>query len=161
MSKPTASLFLFVLLVPLGAALALDRAANAGGSALPRFTDSHKQAKEFIGYAQSIKLTDAQKALREEVLSKIDAPCCKKYTTAKCCCDCNLSRSIQGLAAHMIAKKKATAPEVRTAVLSWIHFVNPNGFSRDICDEPGACERAFEADGCGGMATTIAARKSE
>jgi len=157
--KPTTSLFLFVLLVPLGAALALDRAANSGASVLPRFTDAHKQAAEFIGYSRTIKLTDAQKAMRDEVLTKIDAPCCKKYTTAKFCCDCNLSRSIQGLAAQMIAKKKAGPVEVRTAVLSWIHFVNPNGFSRYICDEPGACARDFAADGCGGMAEPVTASR--
>lgn len=150
-SRSTASLILFVLAVPLGAALALDRAANSPGGAPPRFTDARKQAAEFIGYTHSLKLTPAQQTLRDEVLTKIDAPCCRKYTTAKCCCECNLSKTIQGLASYMIVKKRATAPEVRTAALSWIHFVNPNGFSRDICDQPGACERPFSHDGCGGM----------
>jgi hypothetical protein len=50
----------------------------------------------------------------------------------------------------MIARKGATADEVKDAVRGWLAFVNPNGFSGDTCYTAGECTRRFADNGCGG-----------
>lgn len=45
----------------------------------------------------------------------------------------------------------AAVPELQGAVRGWMKFVNPKGFSGDVCDTAGGCGRSFSANGCGGM----------
>ncbi len=146
--------------VPLGAALALERAAGTRRAAPIRFFDAPSQAAEFIGYSRSIALTPPQQRLKERVLGAIPAPCCKDYSVATCCCPCNLAKAVWGLSNFLIARQHASAAELEKAVGGWLRFVNPKGFSGDACDTAGGCARAFSANGCGGMDETslLAAR---
>ena len=43
-----------------------------------RFTDVAKQAREFIGYNSSIRLTAEQEAIKREVLEAMPAACCRR-----------------------------------------------------------------------------------
>ena len=116
----------------------------------PVFKDLPAQTKEFIGYADSISLAPEQQKVKEAVLSTIPAPCCKKFSTATCCCPCNMAKSIWGLSNFMLARHNASAEELRTAVDGWIRVINPSGFTGDACDN-GGCKRPFAKNGCAGM----------
>lgn len=116
----------------------------------PVFNDLRAQAKEFIGYADSISLAPEQQKLKEAVLSTIPAPCCKKFSAATCCCPCNMAKTIWGLSNFMLVRHNASAAELKTAVEGWIRVINPSGFSGDACFK-GGCERPFAKNGCAGM----------
>lgn len=134
-----------------GAAL-FTFAATADEQALPvELTDAHAQAEEFIGYYESIELTDEQEAVKREALSAIPAPCCSDNSAYTCCCPCNMAKSNWGLAAWLITEHGYDATQVRESVQEWIGFINPDGFSGDVCYSPGGCARGFAENGCGGM----------
>jgi len=139
------------LLAGLSASVLLpaDRArehATAG-----RFFEAPARAAEFIRDARSIRLTPAQRRLRDRVLAGIPAPCCARYPAKTCCCPCNLARSIWGLANVLIVREGAEPAAIEAAVRRWIRFVNPAGFTGDACDSAGGCTRRFSKNGCGGM----------
>ena len=142
--------FLLLFGVPLAASFALDRAASRPSKTI-KFFDAPSQAAEFIGYSRSVALTPAQQKVREKALRAMAAPCCKEFPLATCCCPCNLAKSAWGLANFLIARKGATSDQVRDAVGGWLAFVNPNGFSGDVCNSAGGCARRFSHNGCGGM----------
>jgi hypothetical protein len=54
------------------------------------------------------------------------------------------------MAKYMIKEQGANADQVRARAQEWFKFVNPNGFSGDVCYE-GGCGRPFNKNGCGGM----------
>lgn len=114
------------------------------------FDNLRSQTKEFIGYYQSIRLDEQQTKLKERVLSSIPAPCCKDYSVLTCCCPCNLAKSVWGLSHYLIAKRAYDAAPLKKAVLDWMKFVNPGGFTGDAC-YVNRCGSAFAANGCGGM----------
>lgn len=146
--------FAIAFALPICATLALERAGSAAGPAAsgfaPKFVDAKKQTAEFVGYSSSIKLTAAQKDMRDRVLGAMSAPCCKKFSMATCCCPCNLAKSVWGLSNSLIVKG-ADAKAIQTAVSGWLAFSNPGGFSGVACDVPAGCQRAIHSDGCGGM----------
>jgi hypothetical protein len=144
-----ALLGVLLLGVPLGATLALERAAS--GKSPIRFFDAASQSAEFIGYSRSITLTPAQKKLKDQVLGAIPAPCCKAYPQATCCCPCNLAKTVWGLSNYLIVQQHASAKTLDKAVHDWLAFVNPKGFTGDLCDTAGGCARKFSDNGCGGM----------
>ena len=145
------SLAVLLFGVPLCAALALEQAGAAGQKpAAMRFRDVSAQAMQFIGYSKSIALTAEQLDLRDRVLEKIPAPCCKDYPMSTCCCPCNLAKSVWGLSNYLITEKSASAAELDRTVKQWLRFTNAKGYSGDVCDT-GGCDRAFSANGCGGM----------
>jgi hypothetical protein len=145
------SVALLVLGAPLCAALALEHAASGRSREPIKFFDAPSQTAEFIGYSRSIKLTPAQQAIRDKALAAMPAACCDKFSQATCCCPCNLAKSVWGLSNYLIVRQQATAPELQASVRGWLEFVNPKGFSGDICDTAGGCGRMFSGDGCGGM----------
>lgn len=51
---------------------------------------------------------------------------------------------------YLIAQKGYNAVQVQAAAKAWITYVNPNGFSGDVC-QTGGCSRSFAQNGCGGM----------
>lgn len=145
-------MFAIAFAVPICATLALERAGSSGASAkVPRFQDAKAQTAEFVGYSSSIRLTAEQKQMRDRVLGAMQAPCCKKFSMATCCCQCNLAKSVWGLSNSLIVKG-ADVKTLQTAVSSWLAFANPGGFAGDACDVPAGCQRAIHKDGCGGMA---------
>jgi hypothetical protein len=146
-------LLVTLVLAPVLSAILLEGAISAAPAASQkaRFFDAPSQAAEFIGYNRSIELTPAQQKLRDRALSGIPAPCCEKFSAATCCCPCNLAKSIWGLSNSVIAREDASLPQIQKAVRGWIAFVNPNGFSGDVCDTAGGCGRQFSKNGCGGM----------
>lgn len=124
--------------------------APAYGRSLVTFTDAHREAVEFISYNDSIVLTATQKAVMNEALSSIPAPCCDHYSIASCCCPCNLAKSTWGLSKSLITKRHADAAAVRATAVAWLQYVNPHGYTGDAC-ATGGCNRSFEHNGCGGM----------
>ena len=132
-------------------ALASVTVAFAATGGEPRFTAAARQAEEFYGYSKSIVLTPEQEAIKREALSQLKAPCCDDNGLDTCCCDCNLAKTAWGLANYLIAEKHNDASRVRAKVAEWLSFVNPNGFTGDVCYRPGGCTRPISANGCGGM----------
>lgn len=126
--------------------------AGAEASAAPRihFHDVQQQTREFHAYNRSIALDAEQRRVMHEALSRLPAPCCADKSAATCCCACNLARSWWGLSKHLIADRGYDADRVREAVIDWLHFVNPDGFTGNSCYS-GGCTRSFRENGCGGM----------
>jgi hypothetical protein len=142
-----------VALVVIGVAYfsAVDRAGGSHDAATTgsSFERTSTQARQFMDAYSAITLTDAQEAVRVEALSAIPARCCSDYSAATCCCECNLSRTIWGLAKTMIVGG-AGAEEVRQAAVTWTETLNPAGYAGDAC-YTGGCDRPLQTDGCGGM----------
>ena len=105
---------------------------------------------EFIGYNSSIELTPDQEKVKKEALDAVPAPCCNDNTANTCCCPCNLAKTIWGLSHYLIARQGCDVEQVKETVRRWIVFINPHGFSGDVC-YTGGCGRAFSRNGCGGM----------
>jgi hypothetical protein len=139
----------FVLAVTV-LVVAASSLASSEESDEVEFTDVRKHTEEFIRYYQTIELTPEQEEVKGEALSNLPAPCCSNYSANTCCCVCNLSRTIWGLAKHLIAERGFDVAATRRAVIKWARFVNPDGFSGDACFN-GGCARAFANNGCGGM----------
>lgn len=148
--RSSAMFLVGVLVIPAVAALALNSAAGHPGQRI-RFTDAPSQAAEFIGYSRSIQLSPVERSARDRVLASIPAPCCSNFSAATCCCPCNLAKSVWGLANFLIVREHAPDSDVQRAAREWIAFVNPGGFTGDVCDSAGGCGRRFSHDGCGGM----------
>jgi hypothetical protein len=127
-----------------------QQAAKSQSGAAIAFTDARAQTKQFIGYYRSIKLTPEQERIKVEALSALAAPCCSKFTLATCCCPCNMSKAVWGMAAWLITEKGQGVEQVRQAATDWLQFINPSGFSGEACSN-GGCKRPATHDGCGGM----------
>ncbi len=117
------------------------------------FRNARSQTEQFIDYWSAIRLTPAQERINAEALDAITAPCCKDYSMKTCCCPCNLAKSAWGLSHYLIARKGYGAPQVKTAVVGWLEFINPKGFTGNACFK-GGCTRPFAQNGCGGMDAT-------
>jgi len=149
-SESARIIFISILLVlSVVAALALERKPTR--SQPVKFFDAPSQAAEFIGYSRSIRLTASQLKVWGAALGSMSAPCCNDFPLSTCCCPCNLAKSSWGLANFLIARRGATADQVRDSVAAWLAFVNPAGFSGDVCASSGGCARRFSHNGCGGM----------
>lgn len=114
------------------------------------FHDLESQMKEFIRYERTIELTPEQEAIKKAALERTPAVCCDDYTAYTCCCNCNLSKSLWGLANYLIAVHGMNAEQVSEAAGRWIAFTNPSGYTGNAC-YTGGCGRAPHANGCGGM----------
>lgn len=114
------------------------------------FRDVEDQARTFMEWERRIRLNREQEQIKKDALSAIPAPCCSDNSAYTCCCPCNMSRTIWGLANHMIARQGASAREVRAKTEEWIAYINPNGYDGKAC-YTGRCPRPFREDGCGGM----------
>ena len=126
-------------------------ASPASAAQAITFNDAKRQTQEFIEYYDSIQLSAAQEAVKKEALTALPAPCCSDNTAYTCCCPCNMSRTIWGLSHYLITKHNYDANKVREKVSEWIRFINPTGFSGNICYTAGGCGRPFSKNGCGGM----------
>jgi hypothetical protein len=124
-------------------------AVHAAGTGI-EFRDSAAQAREFIGYYNTIHLTPEQEALKAEVLQARPAACCKSSNAYTCCCTCNLSKTVWGLSNYAIAKQHVNAKELNELVDGWLSFVNPSGYEGDTC-YTGGCGLPGNQKGCGGM----------
>lgn len=139
-----------LLLAMLGGGL-LERSSrivNAADEVV--FRDAETQTRQFMEWERTIRLSPEQQQIKKDALSSIPAPCCSDKSAYTCCCPCNMSRGIWGLANHMIAKRNADAAAVRAKTKEWIAFINPNGYDGKAC-YTGRCARPFRQDGCGGM----------
>ena len=114
------------------------------------FTTVQEDTRQFIFWERTLRLTKEQEAVKKEALEAIPAPCCNDNSAYTCCCPCNLSRTIWGMSAFLIAEEGADAETVRAKAQEWIQFVNPDGFSGNSCYS-GGCGRPFHKNGCGGM----------
>lgn len=144
-------LWLVLALVAVQSSSALEREGpKDDADTKVEFTDVRKQAEEFIGYYQTIQLTPEQEKIKRVALSNLPAPCCMDNSAYTCCCVCNLARTIWGLSAHLITERGFDADPLRAAVVDWVRFVAPDGYSGDACYR-GGCTRSFDKNGCGGM----------
>lgn len=125
-------------------------AAAGTSNKLIIFNDLQKQTCEFLGYYHSIQLSAAQEQVKKNVLSSMPAVCCKDYSMHTCCCTCNFSKALWGLSNYLIAKRNADEAQLKQAVLDWVAFTKPNGYTGDGCYK-GLCGNPFHANGCGGM----------
>lgn len=116
-----------------------------------RYDGSEEEVRTLMAFYSSIQLTPEQEQVREAALRDMPAPCCNNFSAATCCCECNLSRSLWGLAKHLIADRGADAKLVRSAVEAWVSALNPAGYEGRTC-MTGKCSLPFKAGGCGGMA---------
>ena len=116
----------------------------------PVFGDVRKETERFVDYSSAIRLTPEQERIKAEALDSIPAPCCKKFSMKTCCCPCNLAKSVWGLSNYLIAKKGYGTTEVKNAVVGWLAYINPKGFTGDACFK-GGCNRPFAQNSCGGM----------
>lgn len=135
------------------AALAISSAAAAPPSKPTPgkmvFKDVKTQTLEFIRYADMTLPPEMQKT-KDDVLSSIPTVCCKKFSMKTCCCPCNMAMTIWGLSNYMLVQYGADAAQLKTAVLDWVKFVGPAGYTGDACFT-GGCTRPFAKNGCGGM----------
>lgn len=115
-----------------------------------QFEAVQPQTKKFIEYHKTIRLTPEQEKIKSDALSPLKAVCCKDFSALTCCCPCNFSKSLWGMTHYLIAKKGYTVAQVQDAAKAWIAYVNPKGFSGDVCQTSG-CNRPFAQNGCGGM----------
>ena len=138
--------------IPLILSLVLSVTLLAGCPGLEalEFSDVREQTHEFMKYEETIVLTPQQEAIFKQALSAIPAPCCSDNTALTCCCPCNMAKSWWGLSKHLIVNKGYNAEQVQATVEEWFEFINPDGFSGDVC-YTGGCFRAFADNGCGGM----------
>ncbi|MCP3957893.1 MAG: hypothetical protein GY719_08580 [bacterium] len=114
------------------------------------YEGSREQVLELMGYYKAIQLTPEQEGIRQKALASMPAPCCKEFSAATCCCECNLSRSIWGLSKLLITEHEAGPEKVQAAVEAWIAALNPGGYEGRTCTT-GSCNLPFKASGCGGM----------
>jgi hypothetical protein len=136
--------------VALFAVPGISAGTGVGRDDRPVFRNVRAQTEQFIDYYSAIRLTPTQERIKAEALDSIPAPCCKNYSMKTCCCPCNLAKSAWGLSNYLIAKKGYGAPEVKSAVVGWLAFINPNGFTGNACFT-GGCKRPFAQNGCAGM----------
>ncbi len=124
-------------------------AAPRKASKTPAFRDVKAQTAEFMKYAD-MSLAPEQQAIKDEVLASIPTVCCKKFSMKTCCCPCNMAMTIWGLSNYMLVVKGANEAELKSAVLDWVRFIGPQGYTGDACFT-GGCGRPFAKNGCGGM----------
>ena len=115
------------------------------------FSDVREQTLSFIEYHNNAALTPEQEAIKREALTELPAPCCSDNSAYTCCCPCNMAKAWWGLAEYLIVEKGYGAEQVRDKVAEWIEFINPDGFSGDVCYTSGGCMKPFRDNGCGGM----------
>lgn len=149
MHKNTWIRFALIACVAL-VAIAWTVAPESNFADTQKFTTVEEDTRQFIFWERTIRLTEAQEAVKKEALEAIPAACCSDNSAYTCCCPCNLSRAIWGMSAFLIAEEGADAETVRAKAQEWIQFVNPDGFSGNSCYS-GGCGRPFAKNGCGGM----------
>ena len=129
---------------------------------------------QFIGWWSTIVPTARTDARYADALNALVAPCCDDNPAFKCCCEtepgqaCNLIRSAQGLAAHLVVDLGYDAEQVQSAVREWLTFARPDYYvaaelaarglspARFGLTTKGSCYRGMcgtpiSQGGCGGM----------
>ena len=142
-----------VIVFAFGLTAAQQQRAKAPAKATTaaiQFEAVEPQTRKFIEYYKTIRLTPEQEKVKTAALSPLKAVCCKDFSALTCCCPCNFSKSLWGMTHYLIAQKGYYAAQVQEAAKAWIAYVNPNGFSGDVCPT-GGCNRSFAKNGCGGM----------
>lgn len=124
--------------------------AKTAATTAMKFDAVEPQTRRFIEYYKTIQLTPEQEKVKAAALSPLKAVCCRDFSALTCCCPCNFSKSLWGMTHYLIARKGYDAARVQEAARAWIAYVNPNGFSGDVCST-GGCNRPFAENGCGGM----------
>lgn len=128
----------------------------------------------FIGWWTTLVPQARADARYADALNALVAPCCDDNPAFKCCCEtepgqaCNLIRSAQGLAAHLVLDLGYDADQVKASVRQWLAFARPDytvaaelaarglNPARYGLTTKGSCYRAMcntpiSQGGCGGM----------
>lgn len=151
----------FLALIILSLALSVVRSDNDSQPPRPKtilngriaLTSPRADMSRFIAAHATITLTPKQQDIKKAALKPMPAACCRKSTALECCCPCNLSKSIWGLAETAIVGHGANALEVQAAVRDYLKFMRPPGFDGASCYR-GRCDQSAAADGCSGMDAT-------
>ena len=98
---------------------------------------------QFIDWYYSIELTTAKRAIKDEALRALVAPCCDDNSAATCCCECNLSRSVWGLSGYLIREKGYGVEAVREAAYEWLRFARPDYYLAAALQEEGIDPQKF------------------
>jgi len=103
---------------------------------------SVKNTQVFADWFYQIQLSPLEKAVVEEELISVSAPCCDDNSVLACCCSkngniCNLTRSAQGLAAFLVHNKGFSGDATKVAVIEWLHFLHPNYYLATALEEQG------------------------
>ncbi len=129
---------------------------------------------QFIGWWTTLVPTARSDASYVDALYALVAPCCDDNPAFHCCCEtqpgqaCNLIRSAQGLAAHLVIDLGYSADEVKASVLEWLEFARPDyyiaaelraqgmnpatyGLTTTGSCYQGRCGDPISEGGCGGM----------
>ena len=129
---------------------------------------------QFVGWWTTLVPTARSDARYADALNALVAPCCDDNPAFHCCCEtqpgqaCNLIRSAQGLAAHLVLDLGYSADQVKESVLEWLEFARPDYYvaaelaARGVLTATyglttqGSCYRGLCGDpisqgGCGGM----------
>jgi phage shock protein E len=131
-----------------------------------------RDTAQFIEWFYDIELTDTERTVMEDALSELVAPCCDDNSAATCCCECNLARSVWGLAAYLIREKGFTVEDVREAAHDWLRFARPDYYLAAALVEEGSspqeyglttngscyrglCEFPVTEGGCAGMTALV------
>ena len=112
--------------------------------------DLEAQSREFMALYEEIKLTPEQEAIKKAALEQLPAPCCSDNTAYTCCCPCNLSLTVWGMSAHLIANLGYDAEQVKTKAEEWFALTTQGSHTGDAC-YTGGCMKGFSNNGCGGM----------
>ena len=141
---------------------------------------SVENAQVFADWFYQIQLSPQEKAVVEEELVSVPAPCCDDNSVLACCCSkngniCNLTRSAQGLAAFLVHNKGFSGDTTKVAVIEWLHFLHPNYYLATGLEEQGRnpkdfgleasesyescyqdlCGGPIDQGGCGGMGLEV------
>lgn len=128
----------------------------------------------FIGWWTTLVPQARSDARYADALKALVAPCCDDNPAFKCCCEtqpgqaCNLIRSAQGLAAHLVLDLGYSAAQVKESALQWLTFARPDYYIAAALTERGLapaqfglttkgscyrglCGAPISEGGCGGM----------
>jgi hypothetical protein len=129
---------------------------------------------QFIGWWTTLVPNAQTDPIYADALKALVAPCCDDNPAFHCCCEsqpgqaCNLIRSAQGLAAHLVLDLGYDTEQVKESVLQWLEFARPDYYvaaglrARGLnpaeygLTTTGSCYRGLCGDpisqgGCGGM----------
>jgi len=134
----------------VAAAVAFGRAGQTA-TAGPDSPEVTARTAQYVGYDQSLALTPEQERTQAAALGEVPSPCCRDHTMARTCCPCTLSKTVSGLAKHLIVESRYEAAQVRAAILGWLRFADKDGFPGHACSRRDGCRRPFNQHGCGGM----------
>lgn len=102
-----------------------------------------RNTAQFIDWYYEIELSVDEASIKDQALGALVAPCCDDNSAATCCCECNLTRSVWGLSAHLIRETGYGIEAVRDAAFEWLRFSRPDYYLAAALEEEGLDPQSF------------------